>query len=40
MSFRPFFSFVGFVALSLTLLAEPRCPGKVASLHTRIVQGS
>ena len=40
MLFHPFFACVSFAAISLTLLAEPRCPGKVASLPTRIVQGS
>ncbi|WP_433967525.1 aspartyl protease family protein [Tunturiibacter gelidiferens] len=40
MSFRPFFACVSFATLSLTVLAEPHCPGKVASLPVRIVQGS
>jgi hypothetical protein len=28
MSFRPFFACVSFATLSLTVLAEPHCPGK------------
>jgi hypothetical protein len=40
MSFRPFFACVSFATLSLTVLAEPHCPGKVASLPVRMVQGS